>query len=92
MGAQVSLSFVGRGCFVAKEASVVVGESEANNRKNNVSIELAQVLPSCVGQGLLNCDDRLPTITSLVSWRLCVSEPKRRHWRASVGSADLIFF
>ena len=64
----------------------------SEQRKNNVSIELARVLPSYVGQGLLNCDDRLPTITSLVSWRLCVSEPKRRHWRASVGSADLIFF
>ena len=70
--------------FVAEEASVVVGESEANN----VSIELARVLPSCVGQGLLKCDDRLPTITSLASWRPCVSEPKRRPWRASVGSGS----
>ena len=43
---------------VAKEASVVVGESEANKRKNKVSIELARVLPSYVGQGLLKCDGR----------------------------------
>ena len=53
--------------FVAKEASVVVGESEANKRKNNVSIELARVLPSYVGQGLLKCDDRRAAITSLAS-------------------------
>ena len=67
VGAQVSYV----GCmlvFVAKEASVVVGESEANKRKNNVSIELAQVLPSYVGQGLLKCDGWLLTITSLASW------------------------
>ena len=45
-------------------------------------------LPSCVGQGLLKCDGRLPTITSLASCRPCVSKPKRRHWRASVGSGS----
>ena len=37
-------------------ASVVVGESEANKGKQPVeSIELARVLPSYVGQGLLKC-------------------------------------
>ena len=41
--------------------------------KNNVPIELARVLPSYVGQGLLKCDDRRATITSLASWRPCVS-------------------
>ena len=48
VGAQVSYV----GCvlvFVAEEASVVVGESEANKRKNIMSIELARVLPSYVG-------------------------------------------
>ena len=35
-----------------------------------------------VGQGLLNVDGRLPAIMSLASWRPCVSEPKRRPWRA----------
>ena len=58
--------YIGFAC-VAKEASVVVGESEANKRKNNVSIELARVLPSYFGQGLLRCDGRLSTITSLAS-------------------------
>ena len=53
--------------FVAEEASVVVGESEANKGKTALSIKLARVLPSYVGQGLLNVDGRLPTIMSLAS-------------------------
>ena len=91
VGAQVSLSYVG--CWVYACVCCERGErrrwrERSEQRKNNVSIELARVLPSYVGQGLLKCDDRLPIITSLASWRPCVSEPKRRHWRASVGSGS----
>ena len=41
--------------FVAEEALA----RAKRTKENNVSIELARVLPSYVGQGLLNVDDRL---------------------------------
>ena len=81
---------LGVGCmlvFVAKEASVVVGESVANKGKTTCrssSPEFCRLMSA----RFLKCDDRRATITSLVSWRPYVSEPKRRHWRASVGSGS----
>ena len=78
-------------CLLRKmRASSLARAKRTKEKQRVVSIELARVLPrlpSCVGQGLLICDDRSSPNTSLASWCPCVSEPKRRYWRASVGAA-----
>ena len=67
--------------FVAKEASVVVGESEANKRKTNVRSSSPEFC-------LVSAKGFSKETSGYRQSRHCVSEPKRRHWRASVGSGS----
>ena len=88
-------------CVVAKKTSVAGGECERTRHNALAWIRLPYV-PELVFvflvsglESLRNFDGRRSTITSLASWRLCSSEPKRRRCRALArvrGDGRFLFF
>ena len=76
-----------------RQASLVANANEEKQRSvGSIPLELALSFFLCRLESLRNFDGRRSPITSLASWRLCSSEPKRRRCRARARARRWPFF
>ena len=84
------------GCCLVLRKSLALLVANANEEKQrsvgSIRSELALSFFLCRLESLRHVDGRRSTITSLASWRLCSSEPKRRRCRARARARRWPFF